>query len=165
MSMGSQPSPPSPQESAAGQATAEQAGMMLEGENAPVMSYENAITSGELGPYQNELASAQNEQNQYAQAAGDQAIEYATNPQAYEAQQMQMQGANSRLAALYGVSPKAYSAKAPGVFSLPSTSMLPNLGAIGNTGRAIGSQIGGIAVGPNSVGFVNPQNPQYYLPA
>lgn len=165
MSSGSQPSPPSPYASASAQAQAQLAGEMFNAQNAPVEAYGNAVTSAMLSPFLTQQNTAQNEQAAYNQAAGNQAIEYATNPQAYQARQMQLQGANNVVGSLYGTPPSQYSFSAPSVFQTPNPSSLPSASTIGAIARAIASQMGGVSFqgnnqgGISSVSMTPPSNP------
>lgn len=161
MSSGSQPTPPSPTQSAQAEASAQLAGQMFQAENAPVLGYENALTSGLLQPYANSVVNATSANSAMDQAQASQAIQAETNPQAYEEQQMRLQGTNARLGALYGVNPSSYGYSAPAAFQYPSLNQLPSLGSVGLASRQIASNLGSVSIGNGGqVGLIQPGNPQ-----
>ena len=149
MSGGSAPTPPSPTESAQAQASSQLAGQMFQAENQPVLGYEDALTRGLYQPYETQLLSATSANSAMQQAQANQAIEYQTDPQRYEGQQMAMAGANARMANLYGVNPSQYTFSAPQAFQMPSQSMLPNLSSVSAMDQAIARQLGSVQIGGN----------------
>lgn len=160
MSGGSQPTPPSPTESAQANAQSQLAGQQFQAENAPILAYEDAITRGTFQPYETALVNAETARSSANQAAANRAIQYQTDPQAYQAREMALQGANNRMGALYGVNPSDYSFSAPGAFQLPSASGL-DLSQIGNLSRAIASQLGSVHIGTGGINQLMPaSNPQ-----
>lgn len=157
MSSGSAPTPPSPTASAQAEASAQLAGQMFQAENAPVLGYEDALTRTLYQPYETQLLNSLSARSAAQQASANQAIQYATNPQAYQAHQMAMQGANARLAALYGVNPGQYRYRDSGAFALPSAGMLPQLSSVAGLSNTIGSQLGSVAIGPSGqVNMISP---------
>ena len=147
MSSGSQPTPPSPTQSAQAQASSQLAGQMFQAENQPVLGYEDALTRSMFSPYENNLASSLSANSALQAAQANQAIKYQADPALYQAQQMALQGANARMGALYGVNPSSYSYSSPGAFAYPSTSMLPSLGSVGASAQAIAKHLGSVNIG------------------
>ena len=147
MSGGSAPTPPSPTQSAQAQASSQLAGQMFQAENAPVLGYEDALTRSLYQPYETQLLGATSANSAMQQAQANQAIQYQTNPQAYQGRQMAMAGANARVGNLYGVNPSQYTFSAPGAFQMPSTSMLPNLSSVSAMDQAIAKELGSVRIG------------------
>ena len=147
MSGGSAPQPPSPTESAQAQASSQLAGEMFQAQNAPMLAYEDAITRGQFQPYETSLLSGLSARSAAQGASANQAIEYNTNPQAYQGRQMAMQGANARMGSLYGVNPNQYSYQDNSAFGVPSTSQLPDFNSVAAMSRAIGSNLGSVNIG------------------
>lgn len=120
---------------------------MFQAENAPVLGYEDAITRSLFQPYETQLLSSLSARSAAQQASANQAIESATNPQAYQARQMAMAGANARMGSLYGVSPHGYHYSDPNAFALPATGMLPSLSSVSPLAQAIAQNLGSVKIG------------------
>jgi hypothetical protein len=165
MGGGSQPQPPSPTESAQAQASSQLAGEMFQAQNAPVLAYEDAATRSMFQPYETQLLSALSARSAAQGASANQAIEYNTNPQAYQGRQMAMQGANARMGSLYGVDPNQYSYQDNSAFATPSTAQLPDFNSAAAMSRAIGSNLGSVNIGSGGdVTQMAPKNPlPFYL--
>src|SRR5258708_30612918 len=158
MSGGKQPPPPSPTESAQAQASSQLAGQMFQAENAPILGDQDAITRSAISPYESSLQTALANKSALSTAQANRAIQFQTDPQAYQGREMSLQGANNRVASLYGVSPGQYSYTAPQAFDVPRAgSSLPDLGSISNLARTIASGLGSVNIQPG--GNVTPQFP------
>ncbi len=143
---GSAPQPPSPTESAQAQASAQLAGQMFQSANAPTLAYEDARTRGLIQPYESQLASAL-----AAKSA------YNTDPRAYEARQMALQGSNARMGHLYDQQPGLMTPENAGV-RMPSQSMLPDLGYIQQLSRMIAPLLSSVSIDRSgNVGLLSPQ--------
>jgi hypothetical protein len=134
MSSGSTPQPPSPTQSAQAEAASQLAGYMFNTQNNPIMGYQDLVTRSMLQPYTSALQSALDARTAKSTAVANRAIQYQTDPQAYQAREMALQGANNTVGRLYGVDPSAYSFNAPNVFSIPGT--LPSIDTLANLSRA-----------------------------
>jgi hypothetical protein len=156
MSSGSQPTPPSPTQSAQAQASSQLAGEQFQAMNAPILALQDANVRSQVSPYESALATALGNRSALSTATANRAIQYQTDPQAYQGREMALQGANNRVASLYGVNPSQYSFTAPGAFNLPPSSQLPDLGTISALARQYAGQLGSVSInqgGPNSLQF------------
>jgi hypothetical protein len=162
MGGGSQPQPPSPTESAQAQASSQLAGEMFQAQNAPQLAYEDALVRSQFQPFETSLLSGLSARSAAQGASANQAIQYNTNPQAYQGRQMAMQGANARMGSLYGVDPNQYSYKDDSAFGMPSTSQLPDFNSVAAMSRAFGSNLGSVNIG--SGGAVTPMAPKNPIP-
>jgi hypothetical protein len=118
------------------------AGYMMNTQNNPIMGYQDAVTRSMIQPYTSQLQSALDARTALQSAAANRSIQYQTDPQAYQAREMALQGANNTVGRLYGVNPSAYSFQAPNVYSLPSTSGMPSLASL-DTIAALSRQAAG----------------------
>jgi hypothetical protein len=152
MSSGSQPQPPSPTQSAQAEAASQLAGYMFNTQNNPIMGYQDAITRAMIQPYTSALQSALDARTAAHTAAANRAIQYQTDPQAYQAREMALQGANNTVGRLYGVDPSVYSFQAPNIYSLPATSGMPSLDTIAALSRQAAGKYGSVNVGGTTSG-------------
>jgi len=162
MTSGSQPKPPSPTESAQAQAGSELAGQMFQAENAPILAYEDAVVRSRISPYESALATALSNRSSMSNAEANRAIQYRTDPGAYQGREMALQGANNRVASLYGTNPNQYSFNAPSNFTVPSGgASIPDLGSIADLARSIAGQLGSVNI--QQGGNVTPQFPGRFV--
>jgi hypothetical protein len=123
--------------------------------NAPILAAQDAATRSMISPYESALNTALSNRSALSSAQANRAIQYQTDPGAYQGREMALQGANNRVASLYGVKPSDYSFSAPSEFAMPSMN-LPNLGEIANLARTYAGQLGSVSInqgGPNSLQF------------
>lgn len=156
MGGGEAPKPPSPIESAQAQAQSQQAGQQFQALNAPILAAEDAANRGMFSPYETQLQSALQAQSARTAARANQSIQSETDPQAYQARQMAMQGANARVGRLYGADPSAFSYNDPRAFQVPSTSSIPDMATISALARMFGSNLGSVTVNKDGTNTLMP---------
>jgi hypothetical protein len=142
MSFGSQPTPPSPTESAQAQASSQLAGQMFQARNQPLLGYEDAVTRAMLQPYTQQLQDALTARSAYNQAKANRYIQSQTNPAGV--------AASGRVAQLYGITPAQQTASYfdPSVFNINSGGVqLPSLNDVSDISKRIGGSLGRVAIG------------------
>src|SRR5258705_8465922 len=135
------PDPVHPGEAAQAATGAAAAGEMMSVANQPIDQYGNLMNTVTLGPAQMQAqqALAGRAARQGAQQQMD--VQSSVDPQAYAQRQMRMQSANKRLGQLYGGDPSMYSYSAPGAFTVPGSTDLPDLTQLRKNAAAIASNL------------------------
>jgi hypothetical protein len=141
MGASKQPEVVHPGEAAQAATGAAAAGEMMSVANQPIDQYGNLTTTMALGPAEQRTAVALANQAALQSAQAQQDIQSRVDPMAYAQRQMRMAAANARLGQLYGVNPQAFTYRAPGAYTVPGTSDLPNLADLRANAAAIASNL------------------------
>lgn len=117
------------------------AGELMAIANQPIEQFSNLYTQSTLGPEEMKTQQALANQAALSGAKAQQAVQSEVDPMAYAQRQMRMQAANDRLGKIYGMDPSTFKYSAPDAFQTGSTSNVPALTDLSQTGRTMASAL------------------------
>jgi hypothetical protein len=98
--------------------------------NQPIEQYSNLYTTTQLGPAEAQTQQALANQAAFQSAQAQRDIQSRVDPMAYAQREMRLKAATDRLGQLYGTDPTAFSYRAPGAYTVPGTSQIPDLSTL-----------------------------------
>ena len=98
--------------------------------NQPIEQYSNLYTTSQLGPAETQTQQALANQAALQSAQAQRDIQSRVDPLAYAQREMRLKAATDRLAQLYGTDPTAFTNRAPGAYTVPGTTSVPDLATL-----------------------------------